>query len=510
MGSFISDIELYIGYIITHMADFPKMMQSLRQSFATGRTKPIEWRIQQLNGLLRMYEENETIFAEALHKDLRKPKFEAVLAEIENNKNDVLGCLREIKHWTKDQYTEKGVASALDTPMIRPEPYGVVLVIGSWNYPLHISLAPMTGAIAAGNCAVIKPSEISPHTAKAIKMLLPKYIDPDCFKVVVGGVEETTALLKERFDYIFYTGSTQVGRIIREAANIHLTPCTLELGGKSPVFIGDDCNIDVATRRILWGKMINLGQTCIAPDYVLCSKNMQKKFVEKVKEVAKEWFGENPEESPDLCRVVSDRHFDRLESLISTSTGNVVFGGKLHKQSRFIELTLLADLSPEDRVMQEEIFGPILPIVNVDSASEAIEFINKREKPLTLYLFSEDKRTQEMFINGTSSGGMAINETIMQMSVESLPFGGVGESGMGAYHGKASFDTFTHYKSILIRDLGFVGEKVGSIRYPPYNNDNLGIFKELLKNRKIPDLDWFAYPLTFAAGVMSFYLTKFY
>jgi len=490
------------------MASYADVVLSARQAFATGKTKSVEWRIKQLKGLMKMYEENDTLFYDALDKDLRKPKWESMAAEVENNKNDIIGALREIKEWTADKHTKKNMATLMDKTLIRPEPFGVVLIIGSWNYPLHISLAPMTGAIAAGNCAVIKPSEISPHTAKAIEMLLPKYVDPDCFKVVVGGVEETTALLKERFDYIFYTGSTQVGRIIREAANKHLTPCTLELGGKSPVFIGDDCNIDVATRRILWGKMINLGQTCIAPDYVLCSKNMQKKFVEKVKEVCKEWFGENPEESPDLCRVVSDRHFDRLESLISSSTGRIVFGGKVEKKSRFIELTVLADLSPEDRVMREEIFGPILPIINVDSASEAIEFINNREKPLTLYLFTEDSHIQEMFMSNTSSGGMAINETIMQMSVESLPFGGVGESGMGAYHGKASFDTFTHYKSILIRDLGFIGEKVGSIRYPPYNNANLGLFRALLKNRKVPDLDWIAYPLTFAAGVVAMFVTK--
>jgi len=441
------------------MASYAEVVSSARQAFATGKTKSVEWRIKQLKGLMKMYEENDTVFYDALHKDLRRPKWESMAAEVENNKNDIIGTLREIKEWTADKHTKKNMATLMDKTIIRAEPFGVVLIIGSWNYPLHISLAPMHGAIAAGNCAVIKPSEISPHTAKAIEMLLPRYVDPDCFKVVLGGVEETTALLKERFDYIFYTGSTQVGRIIRDAANKHLTPCTLELGGKSPVFIGDDCNIDVATRRILWGKMINLGQTCIAPDYVLISKKMQGKFVEKVREVINEWFGENPAESPDLCRVVSDRHFDRLESLITTSTGNIIFGGKTVKKERFIELTLLADLSLEDRVMQEEIFGPILPIINVDSASEAIEFINNREKPLTLYLFTEDSHTQEEFISRTSSGGMAINETIMQMSVESLPFGGVGQSGMGAYHGKASFDTFTHYKSILIRDLGFIGEK---------------------------------------------------
>jgi len=483
------------------MADFPKMMQSLRQSFGTCRTKPIEWRIQQLNGLLRMYEENETIFAEALHKDLRKPKFEAVLAEIENNKNDVRGALREIKHWIKDQYTEKGVASALDTPMIRPEPYGVVLIIGSWNYPLHISLAPLTGAISAGNCAVVKPSELSPETANAIANLLPRYIDPDCFHVVTGGIPETTQLLKEKFDYIFYTGSTNVGRIIHKAANEHLTPCTLELGGKSPVYIDDNCNnLETAMKRLLWGKMINLGQTCIAPDYILCSSRTQTKVLDLTKKIMKEWFGEKPKESPDLCRVVSERHFDRLVSLMKSSQGEIVFGGEHDKSSLYIDLTILSNVSPEDSVMQEEIFGPILPIINVNSASEAIEFINARDKPLTLYLFSEDKKVQEKFMTNTSSGGMAVNECLLQMSVESLPFGGVGNSGMGAYHGKASFDTFTHYKSIFIRDLGFIGEKAGALRYPPYKDSTLKLMSNLLKNRKLPNFAWLGYVLSFIAG----------
>lgn len=488
--------------------EYKNLVQDVRTAFHKGTTRPVEWRIQQLNGLLRMYEENEDLFNDALHKDLRKPKWESVSTEINFLKNDIIGCLRDIEEWTKEQATKKNLLTILDSTIIRPEPFGVVLIIGSWNYPLHISLAPLAGAIAAGNCAIVKPSEISPHSASVIEQLLPRYINHDCFKVVTGGVSETTELLKERFDYIFYTGSTNVGKIIREAANRYLTPCTLELGGKSPVYISDDCNIKVAAKRILWGKIINLGQTCIAPDYVLCSRHIEAKFVEESKKILTDWLGNQPQNSPDLCRIVSDRHFDRLVKLMETSTGKAVVGGTFDEFTRYMDVTLLSGVSPQDTVMQEEIFGPILPIINVKSPTEAIDFINAREKPLTLYVYSENKHIQELFMSQTSSGGMAINECLLQMSVESLPFGGVGSSGMGAYHGKASFDTFTHYKSILIRDLGYVGEKVGEMRYPPYNDKRLDLLSNLLKNRKLPDLGFVGYGISFAVGAVSMLIGK--
>lgn len=457
-----------------------------RAVFLEGRTRPQQWRKAQLQGLLRMYDENESLFCEALAKDLRKPKQEALSLEVEFLRNDVRGCLNNLSSWVQDHNVEKNIVTLMDSTYLHPDPLGVVLIMGAWNYPLQLSLGPLAGAIAAGNCVVVKPSEVAPATAEIMAALLPRYTDPDCVKVVTGGIPETTELLKERFDYIFYTGSGPVGKIVREAANKHLTPVTLELGGKSPVYIDSTADMAITVKRLIWAKCINSGQTCIAPDYILCSQQVQDKFVAMARELILQWYGEDPQASPDLCRVVNSRHFSRLMNLLNTTKGDVVVGGQSCPSDLYLAPTLVTGVSREEPLMQEEIFGPIFPILTVGSRQEAVDFINSRDKPLSLYVFSTDRQTQRVFKEQTSSGSLVMNDAIVHLSVETLPFGGVGASGMGGYHGKYTFDTFSHRKSVLARDFSGIGEYLGCTRYPPYADWKVARMGFLLKNRKLP------------------------
>jgi len=415
---------------------------------------------------------------------------ESCMSEIDMLKNYVIGILRHIEEWTRDKVCDKSPLTLFDGVYIHPESYGCVLVIGAWNFPLLLTLAPVLPALAAGNAVVMKPSEISPATARALQDLIPKYLDDRCVKVVCGGVQETTELLKEKFDYIFYTGSTAVGKIIGEAANRHLTPCTLELGGKSPAYIDDSGNLEHAVKRLCWGKFMNCGQICVAPDYVLCSKSVEKKIIPLIKKTVEDYYGSEVSRSPDYCRIVTDRHFARLKALLDQTQGTVVLGGQHHAHSKFLAPTVVTDVTLSDSLMKEEIFGPILPIVTAESAEAAIKLINSRDKPLALYVFSARDGVAERFTRNTSSGGLCINDTIMHLSVEELPFGGVGASGMGAYHGKHGFDTFTHYKPILKKDLGWFTEKLGEMRYPPYNVKTTSLMRTLTVNRALPDLGW--------------------
>lgn len=470
-----------------------------RQAFESGITKSLTFREKQLKALVRMYEENEKAIIDALFTDLHKPKAETVITEIEYLKNDLRDTLQNLRSWAKPDKPSKSFVNILDGVYIFKEAYGVVLVMGSWNYPLQLTLLPVAGAIAAGNCVIIKPSEVSSATAKFIAETIPKYLDNVCFHVVLGGISETTTLLKERFDYIFFTGSTAVGKIVHAAANKYLTPTTLELGGKSPVFLDDSVNFEVAAKRLLWGKCVNAGQTCVAPDYLLCSKEVEKKFIDHANRVLKEWYGEKPENSPDLCRIITDKHYERLVSFLSS--GNIAVGGDTNPKTRFISPTILTDVKTTDPVMEEEIFGPILPIVNVPNVYEAINFIRAREKPLALYVFSNNKRTVDLILRNTSSGGTCINDTVMHLVVDKVPFGGVGYSGMGCYHGKYSFDTFSHHKTCLYKDLGIIGETLGAARYPPYSESRINFLNILLKKRSGIPFKGVSYILIFALGM---------
>lgn len=488
------------------MTKYEQIVESTREVFLSAKTRDVEFRKKQLKALMRMYNENEEALCKCLAKDLRKPKQEAVLLELNLLKDDLRHILARLDDWTKPESIPANLVTIFDKPLIYHDPYGVILIMGAWNYPVQLTLLPLSGAIAAGNCVIIKPSEVSPSTAETIAELIPKYLDNECYRVVCGGVEETTELLKQRFDYIFYTGSPHVGRIVREAANKYLTPTTLELGGKSPLYIDDSVDMDIAVRRIMWGKFINAGQTCIAPDYVLCTKEVQEKFVKKAAEVLKEWYGENPKSSPDLCRIVTEKQVSRLQEYLKD--GKIVIGGDVDINEKWISPTIMVDAAPDSKLMTEEIFGPILPILNINSAYEAIKFINAREHPLCAYIFTSDVKIREMFVQVIRTGSMCINDCVVHFSIHDLPFGGVGNSGMGSYHGKASYDTFTHRKSCLIRNYNKIADFIGKKRYPPYSESNMTFLSKMLREQAFPGLKYLPYLLTFGMGVASVLIVR--
>ncbi|XP_023171524.2 aldehyde dehydrogenase family 3 member B1 isoform X1 [Drosophila hydei] len=490
------------------MANFDDILQRARLAFASGKTRNVSFRRKQLENLLRCYEEHENEIISALEADLRRPKQESLIVETEFMKNDIKHILYHLDDWVKPEKPSKSFVNMLDDVQIFNDPFGVVLVIGAWNYPLQLLLVPVAAAIAAGNCVILKPSEIAGNCAKFIAETLPKYLDNDCYPVVCGGPTETAELLNQRFDYIFYTGSTRVGKIVHAAANKHLTPTTLELGGKSPCYIDKSVELRTAVKRILWGKLINCGQTCIAPDYILCSKEMEQKFIVEAKEVLKEWYGDNIQSSPDLSRVINQNNFQRLLGLMKA--GRIAVGGKFDASERFIEPTILVDVKPNDPVMEEEIFGPILPIFTVENAYDAIKFINAREKPLVLYVFSNSQKLIKEFKKNTTSGGFCSNETIMHVGVDTLPFGGVGMSGMGSYHGKYGFDTFTHKKSCLGKNLALLGEKMASARYPPYSDRKASLLSFLLRKRRPLPNFYLTHVFALGLGIGLTFLTNYY
>ncbi|XP_034021417.1 aldehyde dehydrogenase family 3 member A2-like isoform X2 [Thalassophryne amazonica] len=439
------------------------VVRQVRAAFQTGKTKPLDYRIQQLKNLNRFISERRSNIAEAVKQDLNKSEHGTDLFETLGLEGELKLAIGKLAEWAAPRPVEKNLLTISDEVYVQPEPLGVVLIIGVWNYPWAVTLQPLIGAIAAGNAAVIKPSEVSSHSAKVMEELLPLYLDKDLFPVVTGGVPETQELLKQRFDHIFYTGSSTVGKLVMEAAARNLTPVTLELGGKSPCYIDRNCDIRVACRRITWGKFVNCGQTCIAPDYVLCEPCIQARVVDCIRQTLLEFYGADPKCSPDYGRIINQRHFSRVLGLMEGYTPMV--GGQSDASQRYIAPTVLKDVPPDSRLMQEEIFGPLLPIVTVSDMDDAIRFINEREKPLALYVFCHDKKAIKRMIQETSSGGVTVNDVMMHYTLSSLPFGGVGQSGMGRYHGKHTFDQLSHQKACLVRSLAM--ENVNLNRYPP-------------------------------------------
>jgi aldehyde dehydrogenase (NAD+) len=456
----------------TELSNIGDIIHNQREFFQTGKTKDINFRIEQLQTLKQAIIEHEQEIIQALQADLHKPELETYLTEIAVIK-DIDYAIKNIKTWTKPQKTPLSFDFFSYSARIYPEPLGVVLIIGTWNYPFQLIISPLIGAIAAGNCAIVKPSEIASHTSSIVAKIISKYFQPAYIAAVEGGIEASQKLLAEKFDHIFFTGGTSVGKIIMAAAAKHLTPVTLELGGKSPCIVDNDINLEHTARRITWGKFINAGQTCIAPDYLLVDKKIKKDLIEELKKCLKEFYGENPANSPDYARIISEKHFDRLVKFLED--GKAIIGGETKSSERYIAPTVIDHVSLEDSVMQEEIFGPILPIIEYTDIAEAIALINSRPKPLALYLFSQNKNLQKRVLQETSSGGVCLNDTLMQFGASSLPFGGVGDSGIGNYHGKASFDTFSHHKSVLQNsfwlDLKW--------RYAPYES-KLPLIKKLL------------------------------
>lgn len=450
------------------------IVSNLRNSFKRGLTKPIQWRRRQLHALLSLVDENAADIAEALRKDLNKCGFESFLFEIDFLKNDIVYHLNNLSEWTQPTPVNRSMYFIADTCTIKPDPFGVVLIIGAWNYPFQVILLPLVGAIAAGNCVLLKPSELAPSSADLMRKLVSKYLDPECIQLILGGIPETTEVLKQRFDYIFYTGNSNVGKIVMTAAAKNLTPVTLELGGKNPAYIDWDCDLQTVANRLLWGKGSNSGQTCIAPDYVMCPQQVQTPLVEALKQSVIKFYGENVGKSECYGRIINDHHFKRLQGILQKSK-KPEFGGEMDEKEKLITPTVLTDIKPTDSIMEEEIFGPILPIMPVESPQDAIDYVNSREKPLALYVFSNDKRLVKKFVSETSSGGVCINDCILHSALETLPFGGVGNSGMGSYHGKFTFDTFSHKKAVMWRSMGM--EVLNTFRYPPFSNGNLKLIR---------------------------------
>uniref|UniRef100_A0A8C6SUT6 Aldehyde dehydrogenase n=1 Tax=Neogobius melanostomus TaxID=47308 RepID=A0A8C6SUT6_9GOBI len=417
-----------------------------RKAFETGRSKSLDYRIFQLQNLTGFSRRNKRRSLSEVGTQL----YETLGLEGEVNL-----AIKNLKSWAAPRPVEKNLLTIADTVYIRPEPLGVVLIIG-----------PLIGAIAAGNAAIIKPSEVCVHTAKVMEEFLPAYIDKELYTVVTGGVAETQELLRQRFDHIFYTGNSMVGKIIMEAAAKHLTPVTLELGGKSPCYIDKNCDITIACRRIAWGKYTNCGQTCIAPDYILCETSIQDRVIAEIKKAVQEFYTDNPQTCPDYGRIINQRHYKRIMALLDDST--VAMGGQNEEADRYLAPTVLRDVKPEAKVMQEEIFGPVLPIITVSGLDEAIKFINKGEN---LWLFTSSHQMTRFGAANTSSGAILANDCLVHYSVSALPFGGVGNSGMGSYHGKFTFDQLSHQRSCLIKKLKMEG--VNTMRYPPHTPTKL-------------------------------------
>ena len=446
--------------------DASAVVARLRATFASGRTRQVEYRKEQLRALDRLLVEREEDLLAALRLDLGKPAVEGHITDIAFVRAEIAETLKHLDAWLRPERVKVPVKQQPGRGHIHHDPLGTVLIIGPWNYPVQLVLAPLVGAIAAGNTAVIKPSEVAAETSRTLARLLPQYLDADAFTVVQGGVAETTSLLAERWDHIFYTGNGTVGRVVMTAAAAHLTPVTLELGGKSPVIVDASADLDVAAKRIVWGKFLNAGQTCIAPDYVLVDRRVEGPLLARMTDAVRTFYGSDPRASADLGRIVNDRHFDRLVRLADADgAGDVVFGGDRDRTSRYYAPTALRGTDATAPIMQEEIFGPLLPTLPVDDLDDAIEFVTARDKPLALYLFAEDETVQAEVLDRTTSGGVCLNATLFHIAVPALPFGGVGESGMGAYHGRATFDTFTHRKSVLARPT----KLDPSIAYPPYS-----------------------------------------
>ncbi|MEU0211886.1 aldehyde dehydrogenase family protein [Streptomyces canus] len=425
----------------------------LRATFRSGRTKSVAWRTTQLRRLREMLTENGAELAAALHADLGKSSTEAFRTEIDFTIREIDHTLDHLTDWLRPESAPVPAHLGADaTARTQYDPLGVVLVIAPWNYPAQLLLAPVVGALAAGNAVVAKPSELAPATSAALARLLPAHLDTDAVAVVEGGIPETTALLAEHFDHIFYTGNGAVGRIVLRAAAEHLTPVTLELGGKSPAFVDRDADLTVVADRLARGKFLNAGQTCVAPDYVLTDPETAAALEPLLAGAVETLYGSDPADSGEYGRIINERHFDRLTGLLDS--GRTVVGGASDRTSKYIAPTVLADVDPKSPVMQEEIFGPILPIVTVPGLDEAIDFINDRDKPLALYVFTDSDTTRRRIADETSSGGLGYGLPLAHLTVSDLPFGGVGESGMGNYHGRYSIETFSHRKAILEKPLG--------------------------------------------------------
>ncbi|SRX92704.1 aldehyde dehydrogenase [Mycobacterium leprae TN] [Mycobacterium shimoidei] len=441
--------------------DIAAILARLRRTFATGKTRTLQWRQTQLRALERMMAENEAKIAEALNEDLCRKPFEAWMADTATTAGEARYAAKHVKKWMRRKHRRLELSQLPGRGWIEYEPYGTVLIIGAWNYPFYLTLGPAVGAIAAGNTVVLKPSEIAAASARLMAELVPQYLDTDAIAVVEGDASVSQELLAQGFDRVLFTGGTEIGRKVYEAAAPHLTPVTLELGGKSPVIVTADADVDVAAKRIAWIKLMNSGQTCVAPDYVLADVKIRDQLVDKIGEAITKFASDEP----TGMRIVNKRQFDRLTSYLADTKGTIALGGASDAATLRLQPTVVVDPDPDDALMRNEIFGPILPVISVQSVDDAIGFVNSRPKPLSAYLFTKSRAVRERVIKEVPAGGMLVNHLAFQVTTTKLPFGGVGASGMGAYHGRFGFEEFSHRKSVLTKPTR---PDVSAMIYPPY------------------------------------------
>ncbi|EMD33385.1 hypothetical protein CERSUDRAFT_117998 [Gelatoporia subvermispora B] len=462
----------------TPIEDIPKIQGDVRSGFGSGKTKDIAFRKAQLLQLAYLIKDNQQRFRDALHADLGRPPTETDLFEIFVTLGEVRSAYDNVAKWAKTESAAFSLNWFAMSPAIRKEPKGVVLVISPFNYPIYLLLTPLVGAISAGCAAVLKPSEQAPATAALLTELLPRYLDPTVYRIVNGGIPETTKILELPWDHIMYTGNGRVARIIAAAAAKHLTPISTELGGKSPVVIDPKCDLKLAAKRIFWGKIANAGQICLSPDYVLVPRTFQDQFVAALKEVHDSFFPEGPRASDSFSRIVSEQHTRRLKKLLEDTQGTVVFGGEVDVEHKYVAPTVVRDVTERDSLMSEELFGPVLPIIPVEDVDEAIAIINRHDHPLALYVFSQDSKFKAKVFDNTQSGSAIANEVVIQAGAHGLPVGGVGPSGTGYYTGKYGFDMFTHHRATM-DSQGWLDWVLGG-RYPPYTAGSLSLLSKML------------------------------
>jgi len=454
----------------------------LLATYATGRTRRYEWRVEQLEGVRRLLTENSERVCDAVRADLGRPKMESVIGEVTPVVAEIDHVLKNLKGWMDPEKVSTPMLQQPGRSAVLREPKGVVLLLSAWNFPVSLALTPVVAALCAGNCCLLKPSEISPASEALLKELLPRYVDPEAVAVVTGAIPEATALLELRWDHIMYTGNGAVARVVARAAAEHLTPCTLELGGKSPTIVLPGANLKVAARRILSGKCLNAGQICIAPDYALVHQDVQEELVQEMRKSLTDWYGKDAAQSPNFGRIVNNAHFNRIKRLVESSDGKVlVQQGQMDEATKFIPPTLIEMPGPDSALMNEEIFGPILPILKVSCVGDVVRHINANEKPLAMYIFGKESQADEI-IQQTSSGGVCVNDTIFHYANPELPFGGVGGSGMGRYHGKWGFDEFSHMRAVMYRATWIDPH----LRYPPYSDTNLRMMERLFLGPLVP------------------------
>jgi aldehyde dehydrogenase (NAD+) len=451
------------------------ILENQRAFFATHRTKDVEFRIEQLNKLKSSIVSNESKIIDALHKDLHKSDMEAYSGEIGLVLAKIRHAVNNLRAWAKPAKVKGSITVPLAKAFVFSEPYGIVLIISPWNYPFILSMSPLICAMAAGNCAVLKPSEFSSNTSQVMQDLLDACFDREYVSVIQGDIAVAQHILQHRFDYIFYTGNGLVGKEIMKVAAEHLTPMAMELGGKCPCVVDSDIDYEKTARRITLGKFQNAGQTCVAPDYLMVHKSVKQRLMDEIKITIVQFYGQDVRKSTDFSRIINERHYSRILKYLEE--GDIVFGGDHDAAERYIGPTLVENVSPGSRLMQEEIFGPILPVVEYSDIAEAISYVNSRPKPLALYIFSNDKRIQDKVLCETSSGAVCINDTVIQSGLIELPFGGVGDSGFGRYHGKAGFDLFSNKKSVMRQTVLFDLK----VRYPPFKVSALNTVRRFVK-----------------------------